>query len=60
MLRCFGHVERMESDRIAKRIYVGECAGSRSVVRPRKKLIDTMKECIRKTGLDVMKENGPG
>ena len=54
MLWCFGHVERMESDRIAKRIYVGECAGSRSVVRPRKKLIDTVKECIRKTGLDVM------
>ena len=28
VLRWFGHVERM--DRIAKRIYVGECAGSRS------------------------------
>ena len=30
----FGHVERMENDRIAKRVYVGECAGSRSVYRP--------------------------
>ena len=29
VLRWFIHVERMESDRIAKRIYVGECAGSR-------------------------------
>ena len=28
VLRSFGHVER---DRIAKRVYVGECAGSCSV-----------------------------
>ena len=28
MLWWFGHVERMESDRNAKRGYVGECAGS--------------------------------
>ena len=26
----FGHVERMENDRIGKRVYVGECAGSLS------------------------------
>ena len=31
-LRLFGYVERMENDRIVKRVYVGECAGSRSVV----------------------------
>ena len=31
VLRWFGHVEMMERDRIAKRVYVGECAGSRSV-----------------------------
>ena len=29
ILRCFGHVERMESDMIGKRFYVGEYAGSR-------------------------------
>ena len=49
----FGHVERMEKDRIAKRIYVGECTGSRSVGRSRKRWIDTVKECLRKKGLDV-------
>ena len=27
VLRWFGHLERMERDRIAKRVYVGECAG---------------------------------
>ena len=37
VLRWFGYVERMEKDKIAKRVYVGECAGSRSVGRPRKR-----------------------
>ena len=36
--------ERMENDNIAKRVYVGECAGSRSVGRPRKRFIDNVKE----------------
>ena len=37
VLRWFGHVVRMENDRIAKRVYVGERDGSSSVGRPRKK-----------------------
>ena len=40
VLRWFGHVERMENDRIAKRVYVGDRAGSSSVGRPRKRWID--------------------
>ena len=36
VLRSFGHVERMESDRIAKRVYVRECVGILSVGRSRK------------------------
>ena len=43
----------MENDRNAKRVYVGECAGSRSVGRPRKRWIDTVKDCLKKRGLDV-------
>ena len=35
------------------RKYVVECAGSRSVGSPQKRLIDTMKECLKKRGLDV-------
>ena len=35
-------------DRIAMRVYVGECACSRSVGRPQKRWIDTVKECLRK------------
>ena len=48
-----GHVERMENDRIAKRVYVGECTRSRLVGRPRKRWIDTVKDCLKKRGLDV-------
>ena len=33
--------------------YVRECAGSRSVGSPRKRWINTVKECLRKIGLDV-------
>ena len=43
----------MENDRIAKRVYVGECAGGRLVVRPQKRWIDTVKGCVRKRSLDV-------
>ena len=53
VLQWFGHVERMERDRIAKRVYVGECAGSRSVGRSRKRWIDSVKEGLKKRGLDV-------
>ena len=37
ILRRFGDVEKMKNDRNAKRVYVGECGGSRSVGRSRKK-----------------------
>ena len=59
ILRVFSHVER---DRVGKRVYVGECAGSCSVGRPRKRWIDTMKECLKKKrfGYHASKENGPG
>ena len=53
ILQWFGPVERMKNDRIANRVYVGECDGSRSVGRLRKKWIDTVKEYLKKTGLDV-------
>ena len=57
VLRWFGHVERMENNRIAKRVYVGKCAGSCSVARPKKGSIDTVNNCLRKRGLDVSEAN---
>ena len=53
VLRWFGHVERMENYKIAKRVYVGERAGSCPVRRPRKRWIDTVKDCLKNRGLDV-------
>ena len=53
VLRWFGHVERMENDRIAKTVYVGVCAGSQSLGKSLKRWIDTVKECLRKRGLEV-------
>ena len=40
-------------NRIAKSVYVGEFAGSCSVGRPWKRWIDTVKDCLKKRGLDV-------
>ena len=41
-------MEKMENDRITKRVYVGECAGSRSVGKLRKRWTDTVKDCLKK------------
>ena len=46
-------LERMENDRIGKRVYVGKCAGSSPVGKLRKRWIDSMKDCLKKRGLDV-------
>ena len=46
-------MERMERAIIAKRVYVGECAGIRSVGSPWERLVDTVKECLKKRGSDI-------
>ena len=43
----------MEINRFAKRVYIGYCAGSRSVGRPRKRWTDTVREYLKKRGFDV-------
>ena len=62
VLRWFGNMERMEKDRTAKRVYVGECAGSCSVTRPRNRWINTVKdeELLEEKGFGYQanKENG--
>ena len=40
VLHWFSHVERMENDRTAKRLYVGEFAGSSSVDQLWKEEVD--------------------
>ena len=53
VLQWLGHMERMENNTISKRVYELECAGSRTVGKPRKGWIDTMKDCLKKRSLDV-------
>ena len=49
VLRWFDRsMERIENDRVAKRVNVGEFVG-----RPRKRRIDAVKDCLKKRGLDV-------
>ena len=43
----------MGNDRIVQGVNVGECADSSSVSRPRKRWIDTVKDCFKKRDLDV-------
>ena len=43
----------MENERISRRVYVGECSGSRLVGRPRKRWIYTLKDCLKERDLDV-------
>ena len=52
VLQWFGHVESMENNRTAKRLYVEKHAGNRSMGRLRKRWIDTVKG-LKKRGLDV-------
>ena len=42
VLQWFAHLERMENDKIAKRVYIVQYVGSRSVGIPRKRWIDTV------------------
>ena len=50
VLCCFGNIERMEKNSIAKRVYVGECVDSRFVDQPQKRWIDFGYDCVKKRG----------
>ena len=51
--RWFCHVERMERDRIAKRVYIGGSEG-----RVRRRWIVTVKTCLKKEGWVPDKQEG--
>ena len=48
VLQWFSHVEIIENDRIAKRVYIGECTGSWSIGRLWKRWIDIVRDCVKK------------
>ena len=43
----------MGNDKNAKRVYMGKCAGSRLLGRPRKRWIDSVNDCLKKRGLNI-------
>ena len=53
VLRWLGHVERMEDDRLARKVYELEVQGPRCRGRPRKEWMDGVKEVLTKMGLTI-------
>merc|ERR1712237_41620 len=53
VLRWFGHVERMEGERLVRRVYDSDARGMRGRGRPRKCRIDGTKEVMRRKGLVI-------
>ena len=53
VLRWFGHMERMENERLVKRVYVSKVEGRRARGRPRKRWLDGVQEALEKRGLDI-------
>ena len=53
VLRLFGHIERKGNDRIAERVYTGECLGSHLVGQPRKMWSDRVNDHSKKGGLEI-------
>ena len=47
----------MKNDRIAKRVYLGECVGS-CLVDQLWKRIDQVNDCLKKGGLNVLQPRG--
>ena len=50
VLRWFGHVERMNDERMAKRVYVSGVEGRQGRGRPNRVWIDGVKEALNKRG----------
>ena len=53
VLRWYGHVERMDDERIAKRVYESHVQGRRRRGRPRKCWMDGVSELVEKMGMNI-------
>jgi hypothetical protein len=53
ILRWFGHVERMEEDRMAKKVYNAEVPGQRPRGRPHMRWNDTVKAALDDRGMSL-------
>ena len=55
VLRWFGHVERMDEERMVKRVYEASVEGVRRRGRPRRSWMDEVVKCLNKRGLDIQR-----
>ena len=53
ILRWFGHVERMENERVLKRVMNGRVNGRGARGRPRLGWMDGVKRVLRERGMDL-------
>ena len=53
VLKWFGHLERMNEDRLVKKVYTSEVGGTRGVGRPRFRWKDGVKKVLHNRGLGV-------
>ena len=53
VLRWFRHVERMEGERLVKKIFRAEVEGNRRRGRPRRRWMDGVKSCLSERGLSI-------
>ena len=56
-LRWFGHVKRMDDNRIAKSVYSARVQGKRPRGRPRKKWEEDIKDALKKRNLTLTEGN---
>src|SRR5277367_5245323 len=54
LLGWFGHVERMDENRVVKKIYESVCEGSNVRGRPKKSWREGVNECLQRRGAPVL------
>ena len=57
VLRWYGHVERMENERLTKRVVMAKAEGRSARGRPRLGWMDGVKKALNERGLDVREAN---
>jgi hypothetical protein len=53
VLRWYGHVERMEEERVVKRVYMSNVEGSRKRGRPKLRWMDGVKAAVKWRGANI-------
>jgi hypothetical protein len=53
VLRCYGHMERMEEERIVKRVYSTKVEGSKARGRAKMRWMDSVKASVESKGMNV-------